>query len=90
MDLDPVTLTRLNPLIAGAFIAACIPFMRRLFDLDIRLYRKWGWHGLADIWEGRKERWVPITQWICGMLAVGLILAAIFFPDEWAQHFRTP
>jgi len=90
MELDPITLKRLNPLIAGVIIAAFIPFMRKLFDFDIRLYRKWGWNGLADRWEGRKERWVPITQWICGILALAMILAAIFFPDEWAQYFRIP
>lgn len=88
MGIDPVTLKRINPLICGIVVAAFIPFLRRLFDLDIRLYRKWGWNRLADYWEKRKERWIPITQWICGIIAVACILAAIFFPDDWAQHFR--
>ena len=59
MDIDPVTLKRLNPLICGIVVAAFMPFMRRLFDLDIRLYRKWGWMRLADFWEKRKVLWIP-------------------------------
>ena len=90
MEIDPITLKRINPLIAGIIIAAFIPFMRKLFDFDIRLYRKWGWNTLAAFWEERKARWIPITQWLCGVLAVAMILAAIFFPDSWAQYFRIP
>jgi hypothetical protein len=90
MEIDPILLKRINPVIAGILIAAVIPFMRKLFDLDIRFYRKWGWNRLADSWEKRKDRWVPISQWICGILAAALFLAAIFFPDEWAQYFRVP
>ena len=83
-------LKRLNPLIAGILIAVFIPFARKLFDFDIRLYRKWGWNNLAEFWEKRKEKWIPITQWICGIIALASILAAIFFPDNWAQYFRMP
>lgn len=90
MYIDPIFLKRINPLIAGILIGAIIPFIRKLFDFDIRLYRKWSWNRLADFWEKRKEKWIPITQWICGILAVALILAAIFFPDKWAQYFRIP
>jgi hypothetical protein len=90
MEINPITLERINPLICGIVVAASIPFMRRLFDLDIRLYRKWGWNRLADFWEMRKDRWIHITRWICGVIAVVCILAARFFPDEWARHFRFP
>jgi len=90
MELDPITLKRINPLLAGVIIAALIPFMRKLFEFDIRLYRKWGWNTLAEFWEKRKDRWIPITQWICGILAVTMILAAVLFPDNWAQYFRIP
>lgn len=90
MDIDPILLKRLNPLVAGVIIAALIPFMRKLSDINIWLYKKCGWKGQAEFSDEKRNRWVSFNQWFCGILAVVLILAAILFPDEWAQYFRIP
>ncbi len=90
MDIDPITLKRINPLICGIIIAVIIPFIRKLFPVNLWVYRKLGWDGLADRYERKKENWIRTNQWICGILAVALILAAFLFPDEWAQYFRIP
>ena len=43
-------------------------FFQNLYDLNLFLYRKWGWKTLADTWE-RRKKW--------GLFTGRIILSAI-------------
>jgi hypothetical protein len=90
MEIDPITLKRLNPLICGILVAAFIPYMKQMFNINLWVYRKLGWSKVAAKYESSEDSWIRMNRWICGILAVSLVLAAIFFPDSWAQYFRIP
>jgi hypothetical protein len=55
-------------------------FAKPLYDLNLRIYRKWGWMELEEIWNRRKVWWLPTMQAVCLVVStVSFIIAIILF-----------
>ena len=63
--------------VVGIMMVLSVAFARPLYDMNLHLYRRYGWTELAETWERRQSWWLPTCRLICAAVAVGCFIATL-------------